>query len=122
MTHDATHSAECVCSPVYVGMKESGSYNLNPDCPVHGTRTAESVWRNGSPEGGETVVQNADYVLDLLSAWQSVHALLPPRLRAETEALNRQTVEVLQRHSDGPGSSTPPKATHSVDPCASAWQ
>lgn len=40
---------------------------------------------------------NAECVLDLLSAWQSLHALLPQHLRVETDDLNRQTIEVLER-------------------------
>jgi hypothetical protein len=42
-------------------------------------------------------------ILDLLSEWQSVHALLPQFLRAETADLNDRTLAVLTAHIDGPG-------------------
>jgi hypothetical protein len=37
----------------------------------------------------------------LLSEWQSVHALLPQFLRAETADLNDRTLAVLTAHIDG---------------------
>jgi len=41
-------------------------------------------------------VSSAEYVA-LLSAWESLHAVIDQHLRAATDDLNRQTLAVLER-------------------------
>lgn len=31
----------CSCATVYVGLRDSGAKNLNPDCPQHGVGVAQ---------------------------------------------------------------------------------
>lgn len=38
---------QCTCGRIMVGTRPSGSLNLNPDCPVHGT---DSVWYNSAEQ------------------------------------------------------------------------